>query len=376
MSGRFKNLKEILRQTILVLGGGVIGLSTAVALAHEGFKVTLLEKRTVGRGCSWVAGGILSALPPWGYGDAVATLLAASQRLYPEWIAKLTKESGLDPEYLQSGMIVLPPYDRPAASRYARNSDNDVREVPAQDIEATLAPGVTGLWLPHISQVRSSRLLKALASSARALGVSIIEQTEVLALNISTESVHRAKTRDEVYSADIVIVCAGAWSQQLLGAHALALDIRPMRGEILLFKDKPCTRPIIFRNGFYLITRSDGHVLAGSTLEDVGFDAQPTPAARNLLWNQAVDLLPTLRHAPVQAHWAGLRPGSPGNLPTISAHPYIKNLYVNAGHFRYGITMAPLSAAILTALILDTPPPIDVTPYRWRIRQSPNGSLN
>lgn len=359
-----------------MIGGGVTGLSTAVALAREGFKVTLLEKGNVGNGCSWVAGGILSALPPWGYDAAVTSLIAASQRLYPEWIANLMRESGLNPEYLQSGMIVLPPYDYLASSSYAKDGDSEVSVIQAQDIEATLAPGVSGLWLPQVAQVRSSRLLKALEKTARVLGVTILEQTEVLALHTSIEEVHQVKTRGEVYAADIVIVCAGAWSQQLLGDHALALDIRPMRGEILLFKDKPCPRPIIFRDGFYLITRSDGHVLAGSTLEDVGFDAQPTLAARNLLWNQAVGLLPALRPAPVQAQWAGLRPGSPGNVPTISAHPYIKNLYVSAGHFRYGITMAPLSAAILTALILDRPPPIDAMPYRWLIRQSPNGGLN
>ena len=359
-----------------MIGGGIIGLSTAVALVREGFKVTLLEKGTVGDGCSWVAGGILSALPPWGYDDAVATLLAASQRRYPDWIANIKRQSGLDPEYLQSGMIVLPPYDRRASSLYAKNSGNEVSEVQAPDIEGTLAPGVIGLWLPHIAQVRSSRLLKALASAAHALGVSIIEQSEVLAFDNSSEKVNQVKTRGEVYSAEIIVVCAGAWSQQLLGNYALGLDIRPMRGEILLFKDKPSPRPIIYRDGFYLITRSDGHILAGSTLEDVGFDANPTPTARTLLWNQAVNLLPGLRRAPVQAHWAGLRPGSPGNLPTISAHPYIKNLYINAGHFRYGITLAPLSAAILTSIILGTPPPLDITPYRWQIRQSPNGRLN
>ncbi len=365
MSGRFKKLKGILQQTILVIGSGVIGLATAVALAREGIVVTLLERGALDQGCSWVAGGILSALPPWAYAPPVTALMAESRRVYPAWLEDLMATTGVDPEYLERGMMIMPPYDASAACAFATANQVKYSTVLVRDIEPALAPDVTGLWMPNVAQVRSNRLLKSLRKAADMLGVAIVEQAEIISLAISSSRVNGAFSRKQTYPAEAVILTTGAWSNQLLGSRALSLDIRPMRGQILLFKGAPQTRPIILRDGFYLITRADGHILAGSTLEDVGFDAMPTVVAKNRLYAKAMELLPELKAAPVIAQWAGLRPGSPGNIPTISAHPYIDNLYLNAGHFRYGITMAPASAEIIVNYILERPQTLDVTPYRW-----------
>jgi glycine oxidase len=163
-------------------------------------------------------------------------------------------------------------------------------------------------------------------------------------------------------------MATGAWSRELLGNHALKLNIWPVRGQILLFKAPlDLLKTIILREGgyFYLIPRRDGHILAGSTLEEASFDKSLTIEARQMLLAKAQALMPSLTEATVAGHWAGLRPGSPGNIPIIDRHPSIPNLYLNSGHYRYGITMAPGSAHLLVNLILDKPQPLDMTPYRW-----------
>jgi glycine oxidase len=120
---------------------------------------------------------------------------------------------------------------------------------------------------------------------------------------------------------------------------------------------------MVCREGFYLIPRRDGYLLAGSTLEDVGFDATVTQAVRDEIIAKAEAIMPALKAEPVIKHWSGLRPGTPENLPIISAHPSIENLYLNTGHFRYGLTMAPASAQMIAALMLDEKPAIAAEPY-------------
>ena len=132
----------------------------------------------------------------------------------------------------------------------------------------------------------------------------------------------------------------------------MSLEIKPMRGQMLLYQlDKPITNHMIYRNGFYMVPRKDGYLLAGSTLEDVGFDTSVTEEMRVEMQAKAEAILPQLKDAPVIKHWSGLRPGTPHNIPTIGQHPYINNLYLNTGHFRYGVTMAPASAKKLVTLV-------------------------
>jgi glycine oxidase len=113
------------------------------------------------------------------------------------------------------------------------------------------------------------------------------------------------------------------------------------------------------------VPRLDGHILVGSTLEDAGFEKSSTPDARADLLAFAMDTCPALKDAELVRQWSGLRPGSPGNLPTVARHPELGNLYVNSGHFRYGVTMAPASAELLTELMLDRPTTLDAAPYGW-----------
>jgi glycine oxidase len=367
---------------VLIIGGGIAGLATAHELLRQGATVTLLERNRCGQESSWAGAGILSPLLPWDYADPVTQLSRLSNRLYPEFIDALRTETAIDPEYQASGMLVLtgqseeaeagPQHARlRAAEVWCGQFNFPIARVRSHEIAPALFRDEPALWLPDVCQVRNPRLLQALVKAVELHRGAIVEHTEVTRWNIAKGRVQSVGTgRGEEYAAANYVVTAGAWSRRLLREHALKLDIWPVRGQILLFKAEPdLLHPIVLKEpeNFYLIPRRDGYVLAGSTLEDVGFDKFPTAQAREILLAKAHALLPVLSEESLAAHWAGLRPGSPDNVPVIDRHPVIPNLYLNSGHYRYGVTMATGSAKVICNIVSSRPQPIDVTPYRWPV---------
>ncbi len=339
----------------LVVGGGVVGFSTAYMLMQAGFRVTVLERGSVGRESSWAGGGILSPLCLWDYPDEVNRLALRGMEVFGGFSETLYQATGIDPEYQRSGMLVLPPFDLNTALRWCA-----LHGMNAEQHD-------DGLLLPDIAQVRNPRLMQALRVRVEQLGGCIVEQCEVREIVEKAGQVAHLATTQGNFSADAYIVTAGAWSSVLLGKHALQTDIKPIRGQMLLFKfDAPPIPHIVLQQDIYLIPRRDGHLLVGSTREDVGFDKSTTEEARTMLLQRAITLLPVLRDMPIIRHWAGLRPGSPGNIPTIGRHPYLPNLYINSGHYRYGVTMTPSSVEVLLNTLNGTPQAIDVSPYLWR----------
>jgi glycine oxidase len=374
-----------LSSDIIVIGGGIAGLTVAHELLRLGATVTILERQRCAREASWAGGGILSPLLPWNYSCPVTRLTQLSNALFPEFIEALRDDTGIDPEYQPSGMLVLggdagePDSEgHGRALREARElkaeawcgrHDFRLSKVRSHDIVPLLAGNEAALWLPDICQVRNPRLLQALMKAVAQSGGIINEHAEITGLHIEHGRVQSVSTsRGEKYTAPNYVVAAGAWSRQLLQEHALKLNIWPVRGQILLFQAQPGLLPAIVlqeQDNFYLIPRRDGHILAGSTLEEIGFDRRATAQAAKLLLAKAHALLPALTEAALSGHWAGLRPGSPDNIPVIGAHPDIPNLYLNSGHYRYGITMAPASALLISNMILNKPQPLDIAPYRW-----------
>lgn len=369
---------------VIVIGGGIAGLATARELLRLGARVTVLERTYGVRGASWAGAGILSPLLPWDYPEPVTQLTQLSNRLFPRFIEALRRETGIDPEYRASGMLVLPassgegngardgdPQEvrhRAAESWCARHAF-PMRRVYSHEIAPVLARDEAALWLPEVCQVRNPRLLQALAKAVELSGGSIIEHAKVARWKIEQGRVQSLSTQQgDKYSADSYVIAAGAWSRQLLREYALKLDIWPVRGQILLFKAQPnLIRTIVLQEqgNFYLVPRQDGHILAGSTLEETGFDKRTTIRARKVLLEKARALLPALTEETLVGHWAGLRPGSPDNIPIIDSHPELTNLYLNSGHYRYGVTMAPGSAHLLSNMVLKKPQPLDVAPYHW-----------
>ena len=326
--------------------------------------MTVLERREVGQEASWAGGGILSPLCPWNYTDEVTRLTDRGAVLFPEWAIELHEVTGINPEYETCGMLVMPPFDAQAAVKWCGTHHSfSVSQICAANYE--LYGQDHALYLKEVAQVRNPRLLRALRKHVETLGGKIVERCTVDEIMVGSGGVTMLNTSRGKVNAHDYIVTAGAWSKEILGHHALGLDIKPIRGQMLLFKfDGVPLRHIVLQEDLYLIPRRDGHLLVGSTLEDVGFDQRTTIEARDALWQRAQKLLPALGGMPLVQHWAGLRPASPCNIPTIGRHPQLDNLYLNSGHFRYGVTMAPASAEILSNEIFGLPQPFDVTPYR------------
>lgn len=342
-------------QKALIVGGGIVGCMTAMALVKRGYQVTIVERNQIASQTSgessWAGAGILFPLLPWMYLDEVNQLTMQGARQYEQICKDLLKETGLDAEFIQSGMLILPPFDDEKAQNWC-----DTHHVPYQEVRSGFEPSLAGhdgkaLWLPTVGQVRPPKLMGALRAWLEKNNVTLLERTELKPLR-ETQNLDTWETlTGEKLKADIFIVTSGAWSFELLKETASQLNIKPMRGQILLYKPEKNLDHMVYKEGFYMVPRRDGYLLAGSTLEDVGFDPTTTDAKREELQAKAEAIMPALKGMPIIKHWSGLRPGTPDNLPTIGVHPHIPNLYLNTGHFRYGLTMAPASANKLVELV-------------------------
>jgi glycine oxidase len=331
---------------IVVVGGGIVGCMTALTLAQRGHQITVVERNIIAAQtsgeASWAGAGLLFPLLPWMYKEEVNQLSLKGAALYPKVCQQLLQETGIDPEYIQSGMLIQQPYDKALALNWCEKNQISIEQ------------HAENLFLPKVGQVRNPKLMQALKLSLIQRGVHLLENTELVPI-AETNEINAWLTTDGLYlEADKYVVTSGAWSFELLKETASTLNIKPMRGQILLYKTPvDSLSHIVYKNGFYLVPRKDGFLLAGSTLEDVGFDTGVTETVKQELQGKAEAIMPSLQHAPIVKHWSGLRPGTPENLPTIAVHPTIKNLYLNTGHFRYGLTMAPACAQMIAQLIED-----------------------
>jgi len=357
-------------QQHIIIGGGLIGLLSAYYLREAGQKVTVVDKGAIGKESSWAGGGILSPLYPWRYPDAVTELASWSQNAYPDLIQRLSRDTQIDAQLNRCGLMILDESDINTAISWAERYRKPIELIPPS-IQKKIAPGINpditpkqALWLPDIAQIRNPRMIKALAMHLTQRGVPILENMPVS--EIATHN-HRLKgivVNGKMMPASSVTVACGAWSSQLLKNHPVALTIEPVKGQMIIFKAIPqLLTPLLLSDSHYLIPRLDGRILAGSTLEYVGFDKHKTPEAKNQLHQFATKLYPALADYPVEHHWSGLRPGSATQIPLICQHPDINGLYINTGHFRNGVVTAPASARLLVDLILNNKPILDRKAY-------------
>lgn len=354
---------------VLVVGGGVIGLLTAYDLAAHVDRITLIDRSAVGQESSWAGGGIVSPLYPWRYSPAVTALAHWSQDFYPQLGQRLAAETGIDPEVHTTGLYWLDLEDEAEALAWAQRNQ---RPLAAVDISSTYAAvPVLGagferaIYMADVANVRNPRLVKALKAALNALpNVTVREHCEVQGFVLDGQRVIGVHSVQGELLADEVVLTAGAWSGELLQTLGVGLPVEPVKGQMILYKCAADFLPsMVLAKGRYAIPRRDGHILIGSTLEHAGFDKTPTQEALDSLMASAVDLLPALADATPVRQWAGLRPGSPEGVPFIGPLPRHPGLWLNCGHYRNGLVLAPASCRLLVDLMVGRDAVIDPAPY-------------
>lgn len=322
----------------VVIGAGVIGLMTAVELADAGLQVALLDQQQFGRESSWAGGGILAPLQPWLHPLPLHQLHLFSAQLYPQWIDRLLTETHTDPQYYACGMTVLQHGDAAVRLRQWTQTTPLLHEWQ----------GDTLYWPQH-ANICNPQLLKGLKQLVQQhSAITCFPHTQVIDL-----APNRVLTKQRTFDCEHIVMAAGAWTGVLAQRCGFDLDIFPVKGQMLLYEvpQSPLTQMRMV-DDHYLIPRQNGQIIVGSTVEAAGFDVLPSQPAYAQLKQAAENLYSPLINTPILAQWSGLRPGSAQPLPMIGVHPQHKNLWINSGHFRNGLCLAPASAKLLAQQLL------------------------
>ena len=361
---------------VLIIGGGVIGLSLAWDLARHGRSVQVLDQQQPGREASWAGAGIL---PPASLEHAIHPydqLRSLAIHLHPQWANELRRVTGIDNGYRVCGGIYLgrTPGEAAALAAWAahQRDENIAVERLKPNQLAEIEPGLAtqdqhtfAYYLPQEAQLRNPRHLAALLAACEKAGVEIVSNSAVTHHSISQEQFTEVQTAAGPKRARHYCFTAGAWTGQLLKQLALPIGILPIRGQMVMFKcESPPTTRIINDGPRYLVPRDDGRLLVGSTEEEVGFDKRTTDVALSELADLARLLVPALRDAPIEQTWAGLRPGSYDGLPYLGPLPGLKNGSIATGHFRSGLYLSTATAVVMSQFIRGETPQIDLAPFR------------
>ena len=361
-----------------VIGGGVIGLSVARELAAGKGSVALIERASVGRATSWAGAGIL---PPSCIEFAkhpIEQIAAESFRLHPQWAHDLLEETGIDSGFRRCGALFIARSVGEVAALGGqctewRETGVEVRFLDSEQLAAQIpALGATidqiqlAALVPDEVQIRNPDHSTALRASCQKRNVCIfenvgdarLEKNDMFRITVSMSDGNRI-------TADRVCVAAGAWSELLLAQIGVAISTLPVRGQMLLFKLPQQTfTKIVYEGMRYIVPRDDGHVLAGSTIEQVGFDTSTTPETVANLQAFAQSVFADLTEDHFVRAWAGLRPATFDGFPYIGPAPGHSNIWVACGHFRSGLLLSTATAVVVRQLMNDEPTLFDLGPFR------------
>ncbi|MEM7781743.1 MAG: FAD-dependent oxidoreductase [Planctomycetota bacterium] len=362
--------------SFVVVGAGVIGLSIAFELALRGHRVSILESGVVGKKASWAGAGILIPANAETAIHPMEHLEALSHDVHRDWSKRLKELTGIDNRFSLCGGIYLARTLGEQATLAGSCLEWRAREIPFEeftdsDFLARMKPGQEFrkiLWLPGESQIESPSHLQALAAANQKLGVNISAGLDGLRFVRKAGRVHCMNSASD--DTDVTyIFAAGAWTSQILKDLEVYLPLQPVRGQMVLYRIPLETLsplpggPVINEGTRYLVPRLDGHVLAGSTIEEVGFVETTTDSGIADIRQWAESLFSELNDSTYVKSWAGLRPGSYDGFPYLGRITELENAFVATGHFKGGLQLSTATAIVMSDLVEGKQPRIDLDPF-------------
>ncbi|MFI5178566.1 MAG: glycine oxidase ThiO [Vicinamibacterales bacterium] len=348
---------------VLVIGAGVVGVAIADELATRGAGVSVLDMRSPGRGASQASAGTLVPYIEAHEDTPLLPLAARSLAMYDEFVERLASRTNLAIEYDRSGSLDVALTGDDTTRLRVSKAWLDARGVANEWLDgaalASFEPAVTpaaqgGLFVKSHGFVGVSSLVRALVESARLAGATFESPVEAAAVMPRHDGVD-VRAGDRSYVADHVVIAAGSWSRRIRVAGVEGPPVRPIRGQLLHLRRPGPGRPsrIVWSSRCYTVPWSDGSLLVGATVEDVGFDERSTVEGVRDLTTAVAELLPAASAAAVEAVRVGLRPASPDGLPIIGPLARAPRVTVATGHYRNGVLLAPLTAKLVADALVD-----------------------
>lgn len=355
----------------LIIGGGLIGCAIAWELRKAGLAVTVVERQHPGEEASTAAAGMLAPSAEIVHGPDLLPLAQASNEIYPAFITEIEAASGLTVEHRREGTLLVALCDA-EARRLEQWAEVAVQKglqavvlnpQLARQREPNLSESVQkAVYLASDTQLDTRRLMHAVLLAAVRQGVEIRTGVTVTAAACEAGRVVGVETTEGRLSAGVVVNAAGSWAGSIAGCERYA-PTRPIRGQIVQVRHSPAAiRHVLRSEAGYLVPRAHGRILAGSTMEDVGYDRRVTTAGVRRLLEVAQELVPSLAEAQFEEAWAGLRPDTPDHKPILGPTD-VNGLFIATGHFRNGILLAPITARLMKELIVDGRASLDLAEF-------------
>lgn len=358
---------------VVIIGAGLIGSLSALRLAEAGVEVIVLERAVPGAEASSAAAGILAAQSEAQADDERFALTLASRERYPELADSLRARVGLDVGYRRCGVIEAADDEAHLEALRARVAWQRARGLPAEmldapalrDAEPALREGLLGgARFEADGALDPARLVRAVAQAAAATGVRFRTGVSVREIHAVAGVARGVETSDGLIEADAVVAAAGAWSGLVAGALSDPAALRPARGQLVALETRPVPlRSVVFFRDGYLVPRPEGEVVAGSTLEFVGFERGVTAKGLGALLDFASRSAPVLADCVVARSWSNFRPHHRDGAPLVGEGS-AKGLVVATGHHRSGIVLAPITAEIVRDAVLGRGSPSSWSPAR------------
>jgi glycine oxidase len=361
---------------VVVIGAGVIGGSIAFELAKERLRVALLDRQPPGREASWAAGGMLACGAEMMGTVGLVALVRTSLALYPEFVRAVEEASGRDTGYRAEGTLILffpPEAQRRAAELVEEQHRLELEaEILAGNEARALEPAVSpqaqaAVRLPQEAAVDNRALVEAVVAAGVNKGVEVRAGVEVTGILTEKGRATGVEAGAERIAAAQVVVAAGCYSG-LIPLVARYAPTRPVRGQMAALETPAVRLRRTVRSELgYLVPRPNGRIVAGSTLEDVGYEKGLTAGGLERVLTGAVRMVPALAEAPVVETWSGLRPDTPDHLPVLGPTD-LAGLSIATGHFKDGILLAPVTARLAREWITGQPASIrldEFSPLRF-----------